>query len=205
MNIKSFKLVIGLILALGFAQSAQAAVYLSLEPSTQDVGVGSQFTLNMNLANSSSEQLYAINVWLSFNPAYLEVLDSDSDNWITDGTNVLDGPYHSAFKWDFHGQNTANNGTGRISYGEGSFSTTVTGSGTFAQIKFLAKANALNTPINYLITGTGGIDDTYVTDSSANNILGGVSGATVTVIPEPGSILLLGTGLVVMYRRRKKK
>lgn len=40
------------------------------------------------------------------------------------------------------------------------------------------------------------MDDTYVTDNSAINILGGVSGASINVIPEPGSLALLGMGLL---------
>ena len=205
MRIKSLTLIIGL-LVFSLASTAQAAVYLSLSPSAQDVGVGSEFTLNMNLNNPSSEQLSFLNVWLSFNPAYLEVVDTDTGNWITKGTNVLDGPYHGAFPWDFHGQNSADNTAGTISYGEGSFSTNVIGSGTFAKITFLAKANALDTPINYLITGTGGINDTYVTDNSAANILGGAGGATVNVIPEPLTITLLLTGLggIILPSTRKK-
>lgn len=208
MRIKSLKSILTLLILFGLASTTQAAVSLSLDPSVQDVAVGNQFTLNMNLTNSSSEQLSALNVWLSFNPAYLEVVDSDSGNWITTGTNVLDGPYHSAFNWDFHDHNTADNTAGRIGYGEGSFFTDVFGNGTFAQIKFLAKAPVLNTPINYLITGTAGVDDTYVYDISATNILGGASGATVNVVPEPGTIisLLIGlTGIPYFARRKQKK
>lgn len=208
MRIKSLKLVIGLILVFGLAstaKAAQAAVYLSLQPSVQDVGIGSQFTLDMNLSNPIPEQLSFLNVWLSFDPTYLEVVDSDSGNWITASTNVLDGPYHSAFNWDFHGQNFADNGTGRISYGEGSLSTDVFGNGTFAQIKFLAKAPVLNTSINYLITNTGGVDDTYVYDISVDNILGGASGATVNVIPEPASLTLIMTGLSILVSALRRK
>lgn len=202
MRIKQLILITGLLI-FSLASSANAAVYLSMEPSTRSVSIGSQFTLNMNLTNSTPHQLSALNVWLSFNPAYLEVVDSDLGNWITTGTNVLDGPYHSAFNWDLHSQNTADNGTGRISYGEGSLSTTVTGSGTFAQIKFLAKANTLDTPINYLVTGTGGEDDTYVYDIDADNVLCGASGATVNVIPEPATLLLFGLGMAGLLRKNK--
>lgn len=204
MRIKLLTLIMGL-LVFSLASTAQAAVYLSLEPSAQDVAIGSQFTLNMNLTNSSPEQLSALNVWLSFDPDYLEVVDSDSGNWITTGTNVLDGPYHSDFDWDYHDHNTADNVAGRIGYGEGSFSTDVTGSGTFAQIKFLAKSPVLNTPINYLLTGTSGVDDTYVYDIDATNILGGTSGASVNIIPEPGSMMLLLIGLGGIFSFTKRR
>ncbi|MDD5072441.1 MAG: cohesin domain-containing protein [Candidatus Omnitrophica bacterium] len=205
MRIKLLTMITALILALFLAPTAKAAVYLSLDPSAQDISAGSQFTVNMGVSNPSSQQMTFLNVWFSFDQNYLEVVDSDSGNWITSGTNVLDGPYHGAFNWDFHGQNSADNGTGRISYGEGSFSTTVTGNGTFAQVTFLAKAPVLNTPINYLVTGTGGLDDTYVTDTDASNILGGVSGASVNVVPEPASLLLLAGGLIGMAFRKKNK
>lgn len=139
-------------------------------------------------------------------PTYLEVVDTDSGNWITTGINIWDNPYHSAFNWDFHGQNVANNSAGTISYGEGSFATTVLGNGTFTQIHFLTKALVSNTQINYVVSGTGGTEDTYVTDISANNILGGTTGASVNIVPEPTSLILLSSSLpgvlLILVRRR---
>lgn len=203
MYLRLLRLIFIFLVFVGVTLPAEASVYLSLQPSTQDVGIGSQFTLNMNLNNSSAEHLAALNVWLSFDPTYLEVVDTDSGNWITTGTNVLDAPYHSDFDWDFHDHNTANNTTGRIGYGEGSFATDVTGSGTFAQIKFLAKAPVLNTQIDYLLTGTSGADDTYVYDISAMNVLGGTNGAAVNVIPEPTTLFLFGLGIAGLLRKNK--
>ncbi len=207
MYAKSLKWIIGFLVFFSLTSSAQAVVYLSLEPSSQDVALGSEFTVDMVLSNPIPEQLVALNVWLSFDPAYLEVVDTETGNWITDGINVLDGLYHSSFNWDFHGQNTADNTAGTISYGEGSFATDVFGSGTFAQIHFLTKALVSDTRIDYVITGTNGIEDTYVTDISANNILGGVSGTSLDVVPEPASLLLLGSGLagVFVFIKRKQR
>lgn len=207
MQFKSLKLIIGLLVVLSFSLPAWATVYLSLQPSSQEVALGSQFTVDMFLSNPTPEQLLSLNVWLTFDPTYLEVVDTDSGNWITTGINIWDNPYHSAFNWDFHGQNVANNSAGTISYGEGSFATTVLGNGTFAQIHFLTKALVSNTQINYVVSGTGGTEDTYVTDISANNILGGTTGASVNIVPEPTSLILLSSslpGVLLILVRRKK-
>lgn len=118
MRLNFLSLIVGFIVAVSFTSTADASVYLSLQPSVQNVASGSEFTVNMNLANLSSEQLSAINIWLSFDPTYLEARDTESGNWITTGTNVLDGPYHGAFNWDLHMENSADNATGRISYAE---------------------------------------------------------------------------------------
>ncbi len=205
MFIRPLNLIISFFIVFAISMPAYASVYLSMTPSSQSISVGSEFTLDMALSNSVPEQLSALNVWLSFDPTYLEVVDSDSGNWITTGINVLDGPYQTNFNWDAHVQNIVDNTNGTISYGEASLYTNVFGSGTFAQINFLAKSVVLNTPITYKVTGTYGFDDTYVTDISADNILGGVSGASVSVIPEPASMLLFGAGLMGMWGRMKRK
>lgn len=209
MRIDFLKLMLGSLFVFAFVSTSQAEVSLSLDPSAKSVGLNSEFALNMNIANTNNDPLSFLNVWLSFDPNYLQVLDRDTDNWITDDINVLDGPYHNNFTWDFHGQNTADNVNGTISYGEGAWDNDniVNASGTFAQVWFLAKMPVLNTSIKYLFTGTGGLDDTYAYDSDFDNILSGTANASVSVTPEPLSVVLyvVGSSVLALFGFRKRQ
>lgn len=71
MQFKSLKLIIGLLVVLSFSLPAWATVYLSLQPSSQEVALGSQFTVDMFLFNPTPEQLLSLNVWLTFDPYLL--------------------------------------------------------------------------------------------------------------------------------------
>lgn len=207
MKTKLMKYVIGAVLFFGLVSPAKADVHLSLSPSSQEVGLNEQFTLDMVLQNSFQEQVGMLNVFLKFDPDYLQVLDSDTGNWETDGINVLDGPYHGVFNWEeFPAQNVADNTEGTISYGGASFFNEVRGSGTFAQINFLSKAPVSNTRIDYFYSGLYDLEDTYALNLMAVNILSGASGASVSVTPEPLSCLLYVAGGAVfgLFGLRKK-
>lgn len=206
---KFIVLMIAVIFVAGFQLNAQAYVVMALV-GPGDVEVGNQFTVDMYLSNPGPAELSAMNAWLSFDPNYLEVIDSDAGNWITEGVNILDGPYHSVFNWGIHGQNVADNSAGTISYGEGSFPMEpVTGEGQFGQIRFLAKAPVNGTTIAILRTGTGGLDDTYVMDTSGYDlfIMGVGTAVDINPIPEPLTLSLFGLGLpsILLVRRANRK
>lgn len=206
MRIDFLELMLGSLFVFAFVSTSQAEVSLSLDPSAKSVNLNSEFSLNMNLINPNNDPLDFLNVWFSFDPAYLQVVDKDTGNWITDDTNVLDGSYHNSFTWDFHGQNIVNNTDGTISYGEGTWEHIVDASGTFAQIWFLAKEPVASTSINYLLTGNGGLDDTYAY-SGGNNILSGTANASVSVTPEPLSVVLyvVGSSVLALFGFRKRQ
>jgi len=201
-------MILGLI-CLGISQAN--AVSISLIPSNSTVAPGQQFTVNAVLNNPSSEGVAGIGMWIRYNSSLLTVLDTDTGNWITSGTNILDGPYHAAFNLPgdpglFPDANDAST-DGQITWdARRSFSdlTNIYPSGTFATITFQAKNSLGSTPLAFYGAGTGGYPDTYVINSAGDFILTGATGADVNVVPEPASLLLLTSGLFGLRLLQRK-
>lgn len=53
---------------------------------------------------------------LRYDPGALEIIDTDTDNWIRTGTNVLDGPFHKLWLWDKHVRNRIDPYMGFVDY-----------------------------------------------------------------------------------------
>ncbi|OGX28368.1 MAG: hypothetical protein A2879_03175 [Omnitrophica WOR_2 bacterium RIFCSPHIGHO2_01_FULL_49_10] len=203
-----------MILGLIYAGISEAkAVSISLIPSNYSVAPGQQFTVNAILSNPSSEGVAGIGMWIKYDTGLLTVLDTDTDNWITSGVNILDGPYHAAFNLPgdpglFPNANDAGT-AGEISWdSRRSFSdlTDIYPGGTFATITFQAKNSSGNTSLAFFGQGTGGYPDTYAVNAAGDYILTGTTGADVNVVPEPASLLLLTSGLfgLRLLKRRTK-
>ncbi len=200
-------------LILGLSSYAQA-VSISLIPSDFIVSPGEQFNVDVVLNNPSNEGLVGIGIWIKYDKDLLNVLDTDTGNWITEDVNILDGPYHNPFDLPgdpglFSNANDANI-DGEIKWdARRSFFelTDIYPSGTFATITFQAESLLGNTQLDFYGQGTGGYPDTYVVNENSQYILTGTSGAGISVIPEPTSILLLGLGLsgLVFVKKNKKK
>ena len=193
-----------------FSCLAQASMTMYLSPSSQAVGVGDTFDLEVGLNNPDSIAFDTLSFWITFDPTKLAVQDTDTDNWINTGINVLDGLYHTTYPFNVHFQNSADNTSGDILYNEGILPSTLSGSGTFARITFLALAMTPFTSIDFNFDW-GQLNDTYVVNSGVD-VLGssldhtdGAIGADITIIPEPGSLVLLGAGLMGMVALRNSK
>lgn len=196
-----------LILISGWAPSAQAGVSISLSPNVSNVAPAGVFTVDVNLNNPSLDSVYGIGIWLKYDAALLNVLDYDSGNWVTAGTNILDGPYHTSF--NFPGESYAPNKNDAntdgaiwwmVSESDSQWTERQTPSGTFATIKFQAEGPLGTANLWFDGLGTGGSPDTFVlSKETGENILDNTSGATVNVVPEPGSFILTGLGLFGLF------
>lgn len=181
---------------------ARANLTMTIEPSSATVGPNQQFDMELVLNNLDNLSFDTLQLWIIFDPTYLQVKDTDDGNWIIAGTNILDTPYHTTFPFNFHMDNSADNLLGEIVYNEGVLGTTINSSGTFAKITFLTLDKLTSqTTVSFQ---KDVLKDTAVL-RGGENILDGFSGANVSVVPEPCSFVLVGTGLLGLLRLVKRK
>ncbi len=178
-------------------------VGMYLSPSTQTVAQGDFFNVEIALNNPSASVFDTLSVWLTFNPFYLEVQDTDAGNWIATGVNILDEPYHSVYAFNFHLANNADNTAGEIVYTENILGASLTSSGTFARITFRALNITPSASIDFDFNWGSNKDTAVMLGGedvlgSSSNHTDGAIGGSVSVVPEPGSLALLGAGLMSM-------
>lgn len=205
-------LVYGLVVIGGLLLPAQAwctvtSMYAS--PSSQTVAVNDIFTLDLYLNNADATEFDTVLSWISFDPAVLEVQDADAG---TGGIQIESDPL-GIYGFNFHMANSADNTTGRIDLQESfSLGGTSTQTGIFARIDFKALALTSSTSIDFMFNPTWGLTPTTSVLRSGSDVLGsssdhtdGTMGATAEVVPEPGSLVLLGSGLAGIFSTFTKK
>lgn len=113
------------------AQSNEAVVRPEL--STLEIGEGQIETLAIILEDA--QEVYGIEVRATFDPAVVEIVDSDPDR---EGTQMIPGPFPQP---DFLVRNTADNAAGTLQYVATQVNPTppVNGAGIVLSIQFLGK------------------------------------------------------------------
>jgi hypothetical protein len=163
---------------------------LYLDPPLVAVEAGKSFDVNVRLDNPNNIPWDRIRLDMLFDPRFLEVEDTDDGNWLTMGVNILDGPYHDRFPFEFMKSNVVRNDSGRILYDCGVFRKQFQSGGTLATIRFKAKKPVPETRIKFFLREEEGYVDGTVLSLRRADVLGdteiltdGAAGATVVVVP----------------------
>ncbi len=153
-------------LAAGTQKSYQtSAASLTLSPSSGTItGCG---TLNVEVWVNDVSGLYGVDLRMSFNPAVLEVVDSDPGKT---GVQVQEGGF-LANTWVL--SNTADNTSGTIQYIATQLNPELAkgGTGKLLIIQFRAKSASLSTPLNFTYAELADRDGIAIPGSSSNGAL----------------------------------
>lgn len=140
----------------------QPSMDMRLVASKTSIRQGQEFDVNVMLDNNAHAPLDTLKLYLQFDPAVLEVVDSDSGNWIRKGINIVDGFAHERFPFNFHRLNLVDNEKGYILYEEATDSSPIRSSGIVARIRMRAKQAAESTDVVLVENAPGASPTTEV-------------------------------------------
>lgn len=129
----------GLFVGSNRAEVPPPEMRLELQPNAFLAKVGDEVVLDVVLHNPHAQPFDRVQLYVQFDPDYLEVVDVDRGNWIRRGVNIEDGFAHEDFPFDFHKTNSADNEFGVIAYEEGAEVAPLRSTGTMARIHLKAK------------------------------------------------------------------
>jgi general secretion pathway protein D len=158
------------------AVPARADSVVSIQPSVSIPGVGETFDVLVEI--SSVSDLYAFQFDISFDPAILSAID------VTEGSFLPGGGF------TFFIPGSIDNIAGSISSTADillSAVSGVSGSGTLADLQFQALTVGTS-PVN--------LSNVILLDSNLSDIPYNTSNGSVSPVPEPSTVLLLGSGLI---------
>ncbi len=199
-----FCLSVFFVFSVSYAYANVTSLYLA--PSLKTVGLGNEFTMDIVLNNIDLTEFDMALSWISFDPTKLEVKDQDP---LTAGIQIQSDPLN-IFSFDFHVANAADNLTGKIDFQEGFDSVTSDKSGAIGRITFKSLALAPSTSIDFNFNTWGLTPATAVLYggdvlASSTDHTDGTIGATVAIVPEPGTVILFGSGVCGLFGFLRKK
>ena len=174
--------------------SAYATPIVSISPSPTTVFVGDTFTVD--IAITDADNVFGYQFDLGFDPTKLAGIDITNGDFISDAIG-------------FFVPGTVDNVGGTISFTANAIIGAVpgvSGSGILAHASFTALGVSPSTPINLL--GPILLDDVLNEISGVQSVGGTVTitaNTDVTPVPEPATMLLVGSGLAAAWRQRRKR
>jgi len=209
-------IIVSALLLLLLAGRAQAAVYLTLNPSSTSMLPGGYTDVDVTLS-SDGDQYISVGFQLSFDPSVLKVVDTSAGNWtgywtstpiqIADANQVSPG----IFAFDTHTANevynTAGSGhsAGKIFHEQYIMTgPPIATTGLLARIRFQAVGLG-NSAVTFNTIGEGAWYPAVFAPDYTTEIQGRYTGTTLAVIPEPGTLILLGSGILGLITMRKRR
>jgi PEP-CTERM motif-containing protein len=186
---------------------ASASIVLEFRPASQTALVGSTVYLGLYAVwdGQPHDTLAAVEAIVDWAPMHLKMLtvsNAGAVPLLSSGFPAND-PYHlnevvPPQDGDALYQALANFGSPVRATSAGVLLTT---------LRFTALTQTPQTPVDFLVSGGWPLGYTRVFDGSMPNldITGGLHGATVTIVPEPGSGLLILAGLAMLGRRARNR
>lgn len=167
-------------------------IELKLIPPKTAPRVGEEFYVDVVLDNSIYSNMDKMSLMIEFDPKTISIIDDDYDNWITHGLNILDGPFHKQFPFNYHIANAVYPVLGMIDYRVGtSIPTDLVGSvGTVARIRAVGLKPTGNTEMTFFFAPREGMKTTEVKylgqDSLGDQLIinDGTTGARFAILPE---------------------
>jgi len=136
----------------GTGQAARGGIRLRLVANKARIPANEDFYVGVWFDNPRLLDVSKVAFKIRFDPRVLEVVDDDTDNWITRDVNIADGDFHDQFPFDIHLENAASNDSGLISYAMACTQRrALPQQGYIARVRFRPRALAEATPIAFVL------------------------------------------------------